>query len=106
VVAGDDSDYWGVDDNSVVFVADPNFGNILNFNVGSNIDIQIPPNFWTRLTSTLPLLNPIPGCPLRLSGADTRAAATAMTVLVAHVSYVRGPSQGTSPRATLDGQVG
>lgn len=45
--------YWGVDENSVVFVADPNFGNILNFNVGSNIDVQVPPNFWTRLSSTL-----------------------------------------------------
>ena len=58
-VLGDDSDYWGVDEDSVVFVADPNFGNILNFNVGSNIDIQIPPNFWTRLTSTYtrPLLH-------------------------------------------------
>mmetsp|Transcript_35502 Transcript_35502/g.68059 ORF Transcript_35502/g.68059 Transcript_35502/m.68059 type:complete len:229 (+) Transcript_35502:75-761(+) len=43
--------YWGVDENSVVFVADPNFGNILNFNVGSNIDVQVPPNFWTRLSS-------------------------------------------------------
>uniref|UniRef100_A0A7S0RBZ3 TPM domain-containing protein n=1 Tax=Pyramimonas obovata TaxID=1411642 RepID=A0A7S0RBZ3_9CHLO len=43
--------YWGVDDNSIVFVADPNFGNILNFNIGSNIDLQVPPNFWTRLTS-------------------------------------------------------
>lgn len=47
-------DYWGVDENSIIFVADPNFGNILNFNVGSNVDLQVPPNFWTRLTSTLP----------------------------------------------------
>jgi len=44
-------DYWGVDEDTVVFVADPNFGNILNFNVGANIDLQVPPNFWTRLTS-------------------------------------------------------
>eukprot|EP00238_Polyblepharides_amylifera_P001541 CAMPEP_0196573262 /NCGR_PEP_ID=MMETSP1081-20130531/3192_1 /TAXON_ID=36882 /ORGANISM="Pyramimonas amylifera, Strain CCMP720" /LENGTH=234 /DNA_ID=CAMNT_0041890907 /DNA_START=71 /DNA_END=775 /DNA_ORIENTATION=+ len=42
-------DYWGVDANSIVFVADPNFGNILNFNVGANLDLQIPQNFWTRL---------------------------------------------------------
>ena len=72
-------DYWGVDDNvslhslsamfavppirryrpillteccflqTVVFVADPNTGNILNFNVGSNIDLLVPSNFWSRL---------------------------------------------------------
>eukprot|EP00873_Tetraselmis_striata_P035907 jgi/Tetstr1/456171/TSEL_042939.t1 len=41
-------DYWGVDEDTVVFVADPNTGNILNFNVGSNVDLQ---NFWTRLAS-------------------------------------------------------
>ena len=35
-------DYWAVDDDTVVFVADPTFGGILNFNVGSNIDLQVP----------------------------------------------------------------
>ena len=44
-------DYWAVDANTVVFVADPNTGNILNFNVGSALDLQVPPNFWTRLAS-------------------------------------------------------
>lgn len=35
--------YWGVDDNTVVFVADPSLGgNILNFNVGANVDLQVP----------------------------------------------------------------
>jgi hypothetical protein len=34
--------YWAVDDNTVVFVADPNTGNILNFNVGPNIDLLVP----------------------------------------------------------------
>ena len=47
----DARNYWGVDDNSIVFVADPNFGNILNFNIGSNVDLHVPPNFWTRLTN-------------------------------------------------------
>jgi len=43
-------DYWKVDDDTVVFVADPSLGgNILNFNVGSNIDILVPSNFWSRL---------------------------------------------------------
>uniref|UniRef100_A0A061R048 Thylakoid lumenal kDa protein chloroplastic-like n=1 Tax=Tetraselmis sp. GSL018 TaxID=582737 RepID=A0A061R048_9CHLO len=44
-------DYWGVDEDTVVFVADPNTGNILNFNVGSNVDLMVPRNFWTRLSS-------------------------------------------------------
>ncbi|CAL8468422.1 g7962 [Coccomyxa elongata] len=45
-------DYWKVDDDTVVFVADPSLGgNILNFNVGGNIDLRIPRNFWTRLSS-------------------------------------------------------
>ena len=36
-------DFWGVDADTVVFVADPNTGNILNFNVGANIDLSVPP---------------------------------------------------------------
>ena len=35
-------DYWGVDSDTVVFVADPNTGNILNFNVGANVDLLVP----------------------------------------------------------------
>jgi UDP-glucose 4-epimerase len=36
-------DYWKVDEDTVVFVADPSLGgNILNFNVGGNIDLRIP----------------------------------------------------------------
>ncbi|KAI3437659.1 hypothetical protein D9Q98_000109 [Chlorella vulgaris] len=42
-------DYWGVDADTVVFVADPNTGNILNFNVGENVDFKVPRNFWSRL---------------------------------------------------------
>lgn len=35
---------------TVVFVADPSLGgNILNFNVGTNVDILVPSNFWSRL---------------------------------------------------------
>ena len=30
-------DYWGVDGDTVVMVADPNTGNLLNFNVGDNV---------------------------------------------------------------------
>jgi len=44
-------DYWAVDDNTVVFVADPNTGNILNFNVGAAVDLAVPRNFWTRLAN-------------------------------------------------------
>jgi hypothetical protein len=42
-------DYWAVDDDTVVFVADPVTGNILNFNVGKNIDLRVPRSFWNRL---------------------------------------------------------
>lgn len=43
--------YWNVDDNTIVFVADPSLGgNILNFNVGDNVDLAIPRSFWSRLS--------------------------------------------------------
>ncbi|KAL6987367.1 hypothetical protein U1Q18_013116 [Sarracenia purpurea var. burkii] len=42
-------DYWQVDDRTIVFVADPTFGNIINFNVGALIDLDIPRSFWSRL---------------------------------------------------------
>jgi hypothetical protein len=35
-------DYWGVDDTTVVFVADPTFGDICNFNVGQAVDLEVP----------------------------------------------------------------
>ncbi|KAI3791908.1 hypothetical protein L2E82_05774 [Cichorium intybus] len=42
-------DFWQVDDRTIVFVADPTFGNILNFNVGESVDLDIPRSFWSRL---------------------------------------------------------
>ncbi|CAN0881169.1 Thylakoid lumenal 15.0 kDa protein 2, chloroplastic [Linum grandiflorum] len=42
-------DFWDVDDRTIVFVADPTFGNILNFNVGASVDLDIPRSFWSRL---------------------------------------------------------
>ncbi|KAK4725083.1 hypothetical protein R3W88_027862 [Solanum pinnatisectum] len=45
-------DYWQVDDRTIVFVADPTFGNILNFNVGATVDLDIPRSFWSRLAGT------------------------------------------------------
>ncbi|GMH09828.1 hypothetical protein Nepgr_011669 [Nepenthes gracilis] len=42
-------DFWKVDDRTIVFVADPTFGNVLNFNVGAQVDIDIPRSFWSRL---------------------------------------------------------
>lgn len=44
-------DFWKVDADTVVFVADPGLGNILNFNVGENVDLLVPSNFWPRLAS-------------------------------------------------------
>ncbi len=31
-----------MDADTVVFVADPGLGNILNFNVGGNVDLMVP----------------------------------------------------------------
>lgn len=46
-------DYWGVDDDTIVFVADPTLGkgggNIININVGSDVDLYVPGRFWTQL---------------------------------------------------------
>ncbi|KAG0487566.1 hypothetical protein HPP92_009661 [Vanilla planifolia] len=42
-------DFWQVDDRTIVFVADPTFGNILNFNIGATVDLDIPRSFWSRL---------------------------------------------------------
>jgi hypothetical protein len=44
-------DYWAVDENTIVFVADPSFGDIVNVNVGANLDLEVPRNFWSRLAS-------------------------------------------------------
>ena len=35
-------DFWKVDARTVVLVADPNTGNITNFNVGDDVDIEVP----------------------------------------------------------------
>jgi hypothetical protein len=34
-------DYWGVDDMTIVLVVDPGFGDILNFNVGQSVDLEV-----------------------------------------------------------------
>ena len=38
-----------MDNDTVVMVADPNTGNIRNFNVGQNVDLTVPRSFWSRL---------------------------------------------------------
>ncbi|KAF3786924.1 Thylakoid lumenal 15-protein 2 [Nymphaea thermarum] len=43
-------DFWHVDENTIVFVADPTFGNILHFNVGELIHANVPHNFWSRVS--------------------------------------------------------
>eukprot|EP00271_Cylindrocystis_brebissonii_P005869 TRINITY_DN18226_c0_g1_i1.p1 TRINITY_DN18226_c0_g1~~TRINITY_DN18226_c0_g1_i1.p1 ORF type:complete len:307 (+),score=16.56 TRINITY_DN18226_c0_g1_i1:49-969(+) len=44
-------DFWGVDDQTVVLVADPSLsGNILNFNVGTTVDLNVPRSFWSRVS--------------------------------------------------------
>ncbi|MDJ0737823.1 MAG: TPM domain-containing protein [Nostocaceae cyanobacterium] len=42
-------DFWGLDDNSVLLVADASGGNILNFNVGRAVYGLLPRTFWVEL---------------------------------------------------------
>lgn len=54
-------EYWGVDDNTVVLVADKGEGfnrkgiptNIINLNIGKNVDDVLPGQFWSRLGNKL-----------------------------------------------------
>lgn len=47
-------DYWQVDDNSVIIVADyfGGSGQLLKFNVGRNVDKLLAPRFWSVLSSS------------------------------------------------------
>jgi hypothetical protein len=42
-------EYWGLDDKSVLVVADSRGGNILNFNVGDAVYQLMPRTFWIEL---------------------------------------------------------
>lgn len=42
-------DYWGLDDHSLLLVADPRGGNILNFSVGDDFYTLMPRVFWIEL---------------------------------------------------------
>jgi TPM domain len=41
--------YWGLDQKSVLLVADPRGGNLLNFNVGDSLYPLLPRTFWVEL---------------------------------------------------------
>ncbi len=41
--------YWGLDDHSVLLVADPRGGNLLNFSVGDDFYPLLPRTFWIEL---------------------------------------------------------
>lgn len=42
-------DFWGLDDHSVLLVADPRGGNLLNFSVGDDLYPLLPRTFWIEL---------------------------------------------------------
>ena len=41
--------YWGLDDKSVLLIADPRGGNLLAFNVGDDLYPLLPRTFWVEL---------------------------------------------------------
>ncbi len=42
-------DFWGLDNHSVLLVADPRGGNLLNFSVGDDLYDLLPRTFWIEL---------------------------------------------------------
>lgn len=42
-------DFWGLDNHSVMLVADPRGGNLLNFSVGDDLFNLMPRTFWIEL---------------------------------------------------------
>ncbi len=42
-------EFWGLDDHSVLLVADPRGGNLLNFSVGDGLYSLLPRTFWIEL---------------------------------------------------------
>jgi hypothetical protein len=42
-------EFWGLDDRSLLLVADPRGGNLLNFNVGDALFALMPRTFWVEL---------------------------------------------------------
>jgi len=42
-------EFWDLDDKSVLLVADPRGGNLLNFNVGNALYSLLPRTFWVEL---------------------------------------------------------
>ena len=54
-------DYWKVDANTVVLVLDTGEGfnrkgiptNLINLNIGANVDLVLPSQFWSRVTNKL-----------------------------------------------------
>ncbi|OUC12188.1 MAG: methanol dehydrogenase [Alkalinema sp. CACIAM 70d] len=42
-------EFWGLDDRSVMLVADPRGGNLLNFSVGDALYALLPRTFWIEL---------------------------------------------------------
>ena len=44
-------EYWGLDERSLLLIADPRGGNLLNFNVGDALFTLMPRTYWVELQS-------------------------------------------------------
>jgi hypothetical protein len=89
-------DYWAVDDDTVVAVFDPSFGNMVNVNVGLGADLRAPRNFWTRLASKY-------GVPAYWKGAGEDAAiVNAVAAIDACLREAPGAGQCAELRGELE----
>ncbi len=114
-------DYWGLDDHSVLLVADPRGGNLLNFSVGDDFYPLMPRTFWIELQtrfgnqffvrehgedqSILEALNSIKTC-LRQGGCQVvPGLPREQWVLTLVTSIVGGVVCGFAAQPRKDGQL-
>jgi energy-converting hydrogenase Eha subunit A len=114
-------DYWNLDDKSILLVADPRGGNLLNFSVGDAVYPLLPRTFWIELqtrfgnqffvreqgedSSILEALQSIEGC-LRQGGCRVvPGLPREQWILTLITSIVGGVVLGFAAQPRKEGQV-